>query len=72
MISTSVTILSGLKIGSGAVLGAGAVITKDVPPFSIVAGNPAKVIKYRFDKKIIDSLLDISGGISNTLSYEEF
>ncbi len=59
VISTSVTILSGLKIGDGAVLGAGAVITKDVPPFSIVAGNPAKVIKYRFDKNIIDSLLDI-------------
>lgn len=58
-ISANVTILSGVTIGDGAVLGASAVVTKDVPPFAIVAGNPAKVIKYRFDEKTIEALLKI-------------
>jgi acetyltransferase-like isoleucine patch superfamily enzyme len=39
-------IMPGVTIGEGAVLGAGSVVTKDVPPYSVVAGNPAKVIKY--------------------------
>lgn len=49
-IGSHVVILSGVKIGDGAVIGAYAVVTKDVEPFSIVAGNPAKFIKYRFEK----------------------
>jgi len=44
------------KIGNGAVIGAGSIVTKDVPAYSIVAGNPAKVIKYRFDEKTIDKI----------------
>lgn len=40
------------KIGNGAVVAAGAIVTKDVPPYSIVAGVPAKIIKYRFDEKV--------------------
>lgn len=44
------------KIGNGAVIGAGSVVTKDIMPYSIVVGNPAHVIKYRFDKEIIDLL----------------
>lgn len=44
----NVTILKGCHIGKGAVIAAGAVVTKDVPPYAIVGGNPAKVIKYRF------------------------
>lgn len=52
-------ILSGVTIGQGAIVAAGAVVTRDVPPYSIVGGNPAKVIKYRFDKKIIEKLKNI-------------
>jgi len=47
-------ILSGVRIGQGAIIAAGSVVTKDVPPYSIVGGNPAKIIKYRFDKNLID------------------
>lgn len=53
------TILSGVKIGDGAVVAAGSVVTKDIPPYAIVGGVPAKVIKYRFDDEIIKSLQDI-------------
>lgn len=53
------TILSGVHIGQGAVVAAGAVVTKDVPPYAIVGGVPAKVIKYRFEPKMIDELLKV-------------
>lgn len=46
-IGSSVTILCGIRIGKGAIVGAGSVVTKDVPENSIVAGNPAKIIKYK-------------------------
>lgn len=55
-IGDNVVILKG-KIGDGAVIGAGAVVTRDVPPYAIVAGNPARVIKYRFDDETIRKLL---------------
>ncbi|NND35425.1 MAG: N-acetyltransferase [Saprospiraceae bacterium] len=45
-IGTSSTILSDIKIGKGAMVGAGSVVTKDVPPYALVAGNPAKIIRY--------------------------
>ncbi|MGD9638581.1 MAG: CatB-related O-acetyltransferase [Alphaproteobacteria bacterium] len=51
-------ILSGVTIGTGAVIGAGAVVSKDVPPYAIVCGNPAEIIKYRFDENTIKELLD--------------
>lgn len=46
-IGSRVTIIPGIEIGEGAVIGAGSVVTQNVPPYSVVGGNPAKVIKYR-------------------------
>ena len=56
------TIMSGVHIGQGAVVAAGAVVTKDVPPYAIVGGVPAKVIKYRFEPEMIEELLKIDYG----------
>lgn len=56
-VGNSVIIIAGVKIGHGAVIGAGAIVTKDVPPYAIVVGNPAKIIKYRFSQEIIEKLL---------------
>lgn len=58
-IGTYATILPGVTIGDGAVIGAGAVVTKDVPPYAVVGGTPAKVIKYRFSQEVIEGLLKI-------------
>ena len=58
-IGCDVTILGGVRIGNGAVIGARTVVAKDVPPFAIVVGNPARVIKYRFDEKMIRALQEI-------------
>lgn len=52
-------IMSGVKIGQGAVVAAGAVVVKDVPPYAIVGGVPAKVIKYRFEPEMIEELSKI-------------
>lgn len=52
-------IMSGVHIGQGAVIAAGAVVTKNVPPYAIVGGVPAKIIKYRFDENTINKLLKI-------------
>ena len=56
-IGSRAIILQGVHVGTGAVVGAGAVVTKDVPPYAVVAGCPAKIIKYRFDDELIDRLL---------------
>lgn len=58
-IGTRAIIMDGVNIGDGAIVAAGAVVTKDVPPFAVVGGIPAKVIKYRFSQEIIDRLLEV-------------
>lgn len=58
-IGNDVIIFGGLTVGDGAVIGAGAIVTHDVPPYAVVAGVPAKVIKYRFDAKTIKDLLKL-------------
>jgi acetyltransferase-like isoleucine patch superfamily enzyme len=58
-IGANVVIMPGISIGDGAVIGAGSVVTKDVLPYRIVCGSPAKTIKKRFDDRTIDKLLDI-------------
>lgn len=57
-IGAKTLIMGGVTIGTGAVIGAGAVVTKDVPPYAVVGGVPAKIIKYRFDDKIIKYLME--------------
>lgn len=59
-VGTDALILSGVTIGNGAVIGARSVVTKNVPPYAIVAGSPARVVKYRFDQQTIDALLAIA------------
>ena len=68
LISLNVIILSGVHIGDGAVIGAGAIVTKDVPPYSVVVGNPAHVIKYRFSEDDIEELKNKYGDFYNNLN----
>ncbi|WP_286965763.1 CatB-related O-acetyltransferase [Flavobacterium sp. UBA4854] len=58
-IGANVYIKNGITIGNGAVIAAGATVINDVPDYAIVGGVPAKIIKYRFDSKIINELLEI-------------
>lgn len=60
----SVILSKCTSIGNGAIIGAGSIVTKDVPPYAIVAGNPAKIIRYRFDK-------DTCEQIENTRWWED-
>lgn len=49
-------VLGGVTIGNGAVIGAGSIVTRDIPPYAIAVGNPARVIRYRFSPEIIERL----------------
>lgn len=59
-IGDNVLILSGVTVGQGAVLAAGSVVTKDVPPYAVVAGVPARVVKYRFDDVLNQRILSLN------------
>lgn len=56
-IGSNSTIFAGVRVGVGAIIGAGAVVTKDVPPYAIVVGVPAKILKFRFEDEVISRLL---------------
>lgn len=58
-IGERVTLMGGITIGDGAIIGSNALVTKDVPPYAIVGGVPAKLIRYRFSEDIIFNLLNI-------------
>jgi virginiamycin A acetyltransferase len=53
-------ILPGVTIGAGAIVGARAVVNRDVPPYSVVVGNPARIVRHRFDTLIVRRLLDLA------------
>lgn len=59
-IGMEAVVLPGVKIGDGSIVAAKAVVSHDVPPYSIVAGNPAKAVKMRFDRLTVARLLDIA------------
>ena len=57
-IGVNAIIMDDINIGDGAIIGAGAIVTKDVPPYAVVVGNPARILKYRFEQQQIDFLLN--------------
>lgn len=58
-VGANVTVMDGVTIGDGAVVAAGAVVVRDVPPYAIAGGNPARVIRYRFTEEDIRALLEV-------------
>jgi carbonic anhydrase/acetyltransferase-like protein (isoleucine patch superfamily) len=50
-------VLSGVSVGTGAIIGAGSVVSRDIPPYAIAAGAPAAPVDFRFDEEIVERLL---------------
>ena len=65
------TILSGVTLGKGCIIGAKSVVSKDIPPYAIVVGNPAKIVKYRFEEDIIKKLMKLDFKTLNINSQED-
>jgi virginiamycin A acetyltransferase len=59
-IGREATVMPGMSIGDGAIVGAQAVVASPVPPYAVVAGNPARIVRYRFREDTIETLLDIA------------
>ena len=59
-IGQNATFMPGVKVGDGSIIGANAVVAKDIPPYAIAVGNPARVVKMRFDDATIQKLLKIN------------
>ncbi len=53
-------LMKGIKVGNGAIIGGGSVVTHDIPDFGIVAGNPARLLKMRFDENIIEAMKELA------------
>ena len=70
-IGTDALILSRVVIGQGAIIAAGSVVTKDIPPYSVVGGNPAKIIKYRYSKEIIEEMIKFDWSKIETFKIDE-
>ena len=58
-IGQNVTVLPGVHIGDGAIIGANSVVAGDIPPYTVAAGNPCRVIRNRFDAELTDYLLNL-------------
>lgn len=58
-IGINTIVLDGVEIGDGAIIGAGSIVTKNVPPYAIAVGTPAKIVKYRFPNDIVEYLLKV-------------
>jgi acetyltransferase-like isoleucine patch superfamily enzyme len=66
------TIMPGVKIGDGAIVGGQSVVTKDIPPYAIAVGNPARLVRYRFDDEVIKELLEIKWWLWSDEKVDKF
>lgn len=70
-LGANVIVLDGVNIGNGVIVAAGSIVTKDIPPYAIVGGSPAKIIRYRFTKEEIEKLLELKWWNSDITYLQE-